>query len=122
MRDFFKGWRRKIGVLTLVMACVCMAAWVRSYSAEDKAWIPFQTSIRTVRTCRGCLHLCYANCESDSKVALTSVNQIPQDVSLIETADGKKRYVIVFYNSPRRFRWTTSLRVAGDTKPSGNDP
>lgn len=30
MGDVFKGWRRKIGVVTLVMACVLMAGWARS--------------------------------------------------------------------------------------------
>jgi len=30
MRDFFKGWRRKIGVLTLGLACAFAAAWIRS--------------------------------------------------------------------------------------------
>ncbi len=31
MGDFFQGWRRKIGVATLVMACVFTAGWVRSH-------------------------------------------------------------------------------------------
>jgi hypothetical protein len=30
MREFFQGWRRKIGCATLVMACVLMIGWVRS--------------------------------------------------------------------------------------------
>ena len=30
MREVFKGWKRKLGVLTLLMACVFMAGWVRS--------------------------------------------------------------------------------------------
>jgi hypothetical protein len=30
MREFFKGWRRKVGVVTLAMACVLMVGWVRS--------------------------------------------------------------------------------------------
>ena len=30
MGDFFKGWRRKTGVATLMLACVFMAGWVRS--------------------------------------------------------------------------------------------
>ena len=30
MGEFFKPWRRKIGLLTLVMACLCAAACVRS--------------------------------------------------------------------------------------------
>ena len=29
MREFFKPWRRKAGCVTLVMACVLMAAWIR---------------------------------------------------------------------------------------------
>ncbi len=35
MIEFFKGWRRKIGVLTLLMACAFAAVWVRSLSATD---------------------------------------------------------------------------------------
>ena len=44
MREFFSGWRRKIGVLTLVMACVLMAGWVKSILAIDIAVIPFQAN------------------------------------------------------------------------------
>jgi hypothetical protein len=29
MREFFRGWRRKAGVVTLVMACVSMCMWIR---------------------------------------------------------------------------------------------
>ena len=35
MGDFFRGWRRKTGMVTQAMACVFMAAWVRSGSIED---------------------------------------------------------------------------------------
>jgi len=35
MGEFFKGWRRKTGVVTLVMACVFMSAWVRSQTTID---------------------------------------------------------------------------------------
>ena len=31
MREFFRGWRRKCGVVTLVMALGIMALWVRSF-------------------------------------------------------------------------------------------
>jgi len=33
--DFFHGWRRKAGVLTLVMACMCLAVWVRSFASTN---------------------------------------------------------------------------------------
>ncbi len=35
MGEFFKGWRRKIGIVTLLMACVFMAGWVRSLAMCD---------------------------------------------------------------------------------------
>jgi hypothetical protein len=40
MREFFKPLRRKIGVLTLVLACVFAAGWVRSLQTTDFVRIP----------------------------------------------------------------------------------
>jgi hypothetical protein len=34
MREFFKGWKRKIGVLMLAFPCIFMAGWVRSYNDQ----------------------------------------------------------------------------------------
>ena len=36
MGDFFKGWKRKIGVMTLLMGLVFAAGWVRSYVLYEK--------------------------------------------------------------------------------------
>ena len=36
MGEFFRGWRRKIGCVTLVMALVFMMTWVRGYYVEDR--------------------------------------------------------------------------------------
>jgi len=36
MGEFFHGWRRKIGCVTLVMASVFLAAWGRSHVSADK--------------------------------------------------------------------------------------
>ena len=35
MREFFHGWRRKAGVVTLVVACAMMGMWMRSRFQED---------------------------------------------------------------------------------------
>ena len=35
MKEFFRGWRRKIGVATLTMACVFAVGWVRSTIVAD---------------------------------------------------------------------------------------
>jgi hypothetical protein len=40
MKESFRGWRRKIGVVTLVMACLFVAGWVRNYFIRDSVNIP----------------------------------------------------------------------------------
>ena len=45
MLTFFPGWRRKMGVITLMLACVFMSGWVRSEISRDSAWI--KTGTRT---------------------------------------------------------------------------
>ena len=35
MLDYFKGWRRKFGVVTLLMACVFAGGWIRSLVVQD---------------------------------------------------------------------------------------
>jgi hypothetical protein len=58
MAEFFKGWRRKLGIATLILACVFMAGWVRSQFTFDDLDIafgdPFVDMAYTVRsTCNG---------------------------------------------------------------------
>jgi len=40
MGEFFKGWRRKMGCVTLVMASVFMVGWVRSMNILDSVSLP----------------------------------------------------------------------------------
>ena len=35
MKEFFHGWRRKTGVVSLVMACAVMGLWLRSLKVWD---------------------------------------------------------------------------------------
>ena len=35
MREFFRGWRRNLGLVTLVIALVLMAGWIRSEAIGD---------------------------------------------------------------------------------------
>lgn len=39
MNTYFRGWRRKLGVVTLLLACVFAAAWVRSLRVDDRYFI-----------------------------------------------------------------------------------
>lgn len=40
MQELFRGWKRKVGVVTLVMACVSAAGWMRSTDVADAIFIP----------------------------------------------------------------------------------
>lgn len=37
MGEFFHGWRRKAGCVTLMMACVLMCGWIRSFVGREYA-------------------------------------------------------------------------------------
>ncbi len=41
MREFFRGWRRKLGCVTLALACIVTTLWVRSLSRVDDVFFPF---------------------------------------------------------------------------------
>lgn len=63
MHDFFRGWKRKAGVATLVMACVFMACWVRSDRIPDEVILaqtrgPFMDSAK-FQSRKGILLLTY---------------------------------------------------------------
>ena len=40
MHTFYRGWRRKLGCVALVMACAFTAGWVRSRTANDYVIMP----------------------------------------------------------------------------------
>lgn len=42
MSEFLRGWRRKAGVVTLMMACVVVVSWVRSCVRDESAFIRFE--------------------------------------------------------------------------------
>ena len=45
MGEYFKPLRRKFGVLTLVMACVFAAGWLRSLEMDDEVRLPTEGEI-----------------------------------------------------------------------------
>jgi hypothetical protein len=54
MHTFFHGWRRKMGVGSLVMACVLMGMWMRSYGIRDVVWIyPHRTTLHWLASSNG---------------------------------------------------------------------
>lgn len=55
MRDFFRGWRRKTGCLTLVIASVPSTIWIHSLSYDSKVWVVFNGRLHTLTTHHGTL-------------------------------------------------------------------
>jgi hypothetical protein len=56
MGDFFHGWRRKIGVVTLLAACVLAAGWIRSFSREDEIAITLLHRRQSFDSLSGMIH------------------------------------------------------------------
>ena len=84
MGDFFKLWRRKIGLLTLVMACAFMVAWIRStitydsitYDSIEWNGNPYKFY---VESCLNRLHLnCTSHLENEPRFSL--MNMKPKQV------------------------------------------
>ena len=42
MLTYFNSWRRKLGVVTLLMACAFIGAWIRSLSRYEMVAVPFR--------------------------------------------------------------------------------
>ena len=40
MGEFFRGWKRKVGVVTLILACAFAGLWVRSLYYQDQIRLP----------------------------------------------------------------------------------
>ena len=60
MKEFFRGWRRKCGTVTLLLACLLMGAWIRGAIYFDKLVVPhgksysvFWSNSPTMASCLG---------------------------------------------------------------------
>ncbi len=54
---FFQPFRRKLGVVTLIMACAFAAGWVRSRLIVDFVWYPSTTSGYSIESLQGMIRL-----------------------------------------------------------------
>lgn len=70
MREFFKGWRRKVGLVTLVMALVFTGGWLRSRFFEDSVIIPRSSSSWRVASNQYGIHLVDARTFSTEAAAV----------------------------------------------------
>jgi hypothetical protein len=80
MREFFRGWRRKAGCVTLTIALALTGVWVRSSARED-LWILIKgdASVGVVISKDGSLtwSQCYPIPEGPWRIEHTNVNPFP---------------------------------------------
>lgn len=67
MSEFFKSWRRQIGVLTLMLACVFAVGWLRSLYLVESIGVNCAKAKYQLRSFRGCLNLSRGPHDSDWK-------------------------------------------------------
>jgi hypothetical protein len=71
MGEFFKPWRRKIGMLALVLACAFMVAWIRSTITYDSIEWNGNPYRFYMESCLNRLHLnCTSHLENEPRFSL----------------------------------------------------
>jgi hypothetical protein len=53
MREFFKGWRRKVGCVTLVVSLLLAGCWIRSFVIRDVVCIPRKYALQIFSSSQG---------------------------------------------------------------------
>lgn len=82
MREFFKGWRRKAGVVTLVMACALMVGWMRSRVRYDVVSFPFGDRQQLIQMTHGQVY--WWGITTISKAKFRWLSGAPQTAALID--------------------------------------
>lgn len=95
MKEFFRGWKRKVGCLTLTMACVAMVGWVRSFIVADFVHLPFKSEpgtniVSAISTNSGVVDLCWFSKPIElpgPTVAIPTPTQPIEETFSLSTAD-----------------------------------
>jgi hypothetical protein len=69
MREYFRGWKRKVGVVTLMMACMSVIGWVKSHVYQDD-----------IEVCIG-TELIYSLVTHDLEVCLWRIRPLEESMS-----------------------------------------
>ena len=97
MLGYFKPWRRKIGVVTLGLACAFAGGWVRCQTHEDHLSLPVDHALYQVRSTKDKIWLCYAY---NTHSAKNDHDHYPVDILVISN-----EVCIANINAPSTIRW-----------------
>jgi hypothetical protein len=85
MNTFFHGWRRKVGVAALVMACIVTGVWIRSRDICDTIHFPFLLRQHRIHAVAGQIIWCAGSTEGRKEWGMESRIQTKDDVMLLYT-------------------------------------
>lgn len=118
MREIFRGWRRKLGCITLVVACILALGWARSLLGAYCVWIPAGHRQHQFIAADGIVYWWAfdMNIRQPPEWDVTTVDtSLSQAVKLIDAERGNRSYMI-----PSFVEWKTDfwLLVLLPTLPS----
>jgi hypothetical protein len=109
MKEFFYGWRRKTGVVTLAMACGLTSAWLRSVAYQDTFTIssPGDSQTLLVSSTQQLIIAMVSGASASSTPFWMSRNIESGDGWLLTAADNLRIY-IGFHGQSFRFGTTVT--------------
>ncbi len=111
MRAFFRGWRRKVGLMTLMTACVFMAGWVRSRELVDIINIPFDSTLHTLFSQNG--YIDYRRIKTNRVSGDTAPTLVKFSTEIMQVNWSGEYQDIDFmgFDLHPRSHWTTTTRI-----------
>lgn len=98
MGGFFRGWRRKCGCVTLVLACAVMVGWVRSAVYYDGVDITPSSRRHVIRSMTGRISWFYAHSYEtrviNRGIRFPSFKINPEDEHEIDLGEGSKGLIV----------------------------
>ena len=125
MGDFFKGWQRKVGLLTLLLACVFMGGWVRSKSTFDGVLLCASSTEYTIHSMDGGIWIA-RNADvpdSDSPIDWHSADMKTWDGYRIDASGKRMPFVPSDYvDTDWIWKWAGFEFCGGKSRYSPNSP
>lgn len=120
MREFFKGWKRKLGCVTLVIACVFASVWLRSMTVADHIDIQHNKRLYMLNSRIG--KLVYCQFEQDCFPNLQPVGIATHFLPTINGTTGARIAALHSLTPTPPMTWTTSSTVVGKFEGMENVP
>ena len=91
MRESFKPLRKRIGVVTLLMACLLMVGWVRSPSFHDEVSFNGTELTESLSSHLGCIYWLRLRYHRSDNLPFVKAMQLAMHAQLVQLRYGKSK-------------------------------